>query len=76
MKSSTKTYPPYLGRSSILKMWPSELHLSHLSIYLLSLLFIRAVTLLTPWSAHRAAAQRPAPSMLAAAPVRTEVFRL
>lgn len=71
----TRTYPSSLGRSSVLKMWPLELQLFRLSIYLLSWLVIRAAILLTAWSVRRASARCPAPSMLTATPVRTAVFR-
>ena len=75
MKSTTKIYPFYLDRNSILKEWLLELQLFHLSIYLLRSLFIHTPILLTPWSPHKMYALRLAPSMITTNPLVLEVFK-
>lgn len=75
MKSVTKIYPFYLGRHSILKIWPLELQHFHISIYLPRWLFTHTPLLLTPWSLHTIFARCLAPSMITADPVVTKVSR-
>lgn len=75
MKSLTKIYSFYLGRHSILKIWPLELQHFLISIYLPRWLFTHIPLLLTLWSLHTIFAQCLAPSMITANPVVTEVSR-
>lgn len=75
MKSVTKMCPFYLGRNSILKIWPLELQHLNLSIYLPRWLFVQTLILLTLRSQHKIFAWYLVPSMITTNPVVTEVSR-